>query len=97
MAYVGVQHRTVTALSRIERRRAVLLMPPPGRHMQPCRKPASNAVQKPRKGPNENAKKMRFSGPTPDARSTSTQLSTIHPQLSGVSSQRSGVPDLPPV
>lgn len=66
--------------------------PPPGTHKAPSREPASNAVQKPRKGPNENGKNTRSPAPTWAARNTSYQHSSIHAQLSLVSSTRSGSP-----
>ena len=50
---------------------------------QPRRAAASKAVQKPRKGPKENAKNNRSRAETPAARKTRSQLSSIHCQLSG--------------
>ena len=47
------------------RNRAALLSPPEGKHRQPSRVPASNAVQNPRNGPNEKAKNKRSPDATP--------------------------------
>ena len=58
------------------------------------RSAASNAVQNPRNGPKENAKKMRSRAVTPDAWNTCVQLSSIQAQLSGVSSQCMGWPEV---
>ena len=58
MAYVGVQQSTVARVSSIVCRRTAERIPPPGIASDPIRVAASNAVQNPRKGPNENAKKM---------------------------------------
>ena len=58
---------------------------------------ASNAVQKPRKGPNENGKNNRSAGVTPAMRNIVAQQSSSRDQLSGVSSQRSGRPAVPDV
>ena len=41
------------------------IMPPPGIARHPIRTAASKAPQNPRKGPNENGKKMRSRRPTP--------------------------------
>src|SRR5262249_45537195 len=94
-AYVGVQQTVVIPLSRIARIRAALLSPPPGTHKQPSRSADSKASQKPIKGPKENAKNTRSAADTPAARKISIQLSTIPSQLSGVSSQRNGLPVVP--
>ena len=53
---------------------------------------ASNPTQNPRNGPKEKAKKMRSRAATPAAWYTRVQLPIIQSQLSGVSSQRMGVP-----
>ena len=94
-AYVGVQHRTFALLSRIIRNRATLLSPPPGKQRQLNRSADSNASQKPRNGPKEKANITRSPAPTFAARKISDQLSIIASQLSGVSSQRNGVPLVP--
>ena len=58
---------------------------------------ASNAVQKPRNGPNENGKNSRSPGAEPHAGENSICQQPSSPsQLSGVSSQRSGRPVLVP-
>ena len=93
---MGVQQTQVTPLSRMDCRRASLPMPPPGTQSAPSLAAASKASQKPMKGPKENAKYTRSPAPIPAARKTSTQLSTIQSQLSGVSSQGRGRPlDVP--
>ena len=51
-----------------EHRNPSLDIPPPGTHRAPSWHPASNAVQNPRNGPNENGKKIRSAGPTWAAR-----------------------------
>src|SRR5205809_2260905 len=80
----------------MKRSRALVLIPPAGRHSAPMRAAASNAVQNPRNGPNENAKHTRSLGLSPAAPKMYDQLRTIHSQLSGVSSQRNGAaPVLP--
>ncbi len=71
-------------------RRFCELMPPPLRHCTPSWVAASNAAQKPRKGPNENAKKIRSPRATPAARKIRFQLSSIHCQLAAVSGHASG-------
>jgi hypothetical protein len=82
-------------LSMIALKRAALLNPPPGTQRQPIRAADSNASQKPINGPNEKAKKTRSPVRAPAARKIVAQLSTIPSQLSGVSSQRNGVPVVP--
>ena len=67
-------------------------MPPPGTQCAPIWQPASNAVQKPRNGPNENANSTRSPGWTRAAANTDFQQSSAHCQLALVSSQRSGRP-----
>ena len=66
----------------------------PGTLSAPIWWAASNASQKPRNGPNEKGKKMRSPGPTRAAWYTVFQQSTSHCQLSVVSSQRSGNPEV---
>src|SRR5262249_33404398 len=96
-AYVGVQRMIVALLSSRKRRRALLLIPPAGRQNRPRRTADSNAVQKPRNGPNENGKNSRSSERTPTMRKMVYQHSSMADQLSGVSSQRNGLPDVPEV
>ncbi len=67
-------------------------MPPAGMHCAPIWQPASNAVQNPRNGPKENGKKIRSPASTFAASYTAFQHSSIHCQLSLVSSQRNGLP-----
>ena len=69
-----------------------LSMPPAGTHWAPSCAPASKAVQKPRKGPKENGKKIRSDASTRAPRYTAFQHSRAHCQLSLVSSQRNDCP-----
>jgi hypothetical protein len=61
----------------------------------PMRSPASNAVQKPRKGPKEKAKNARIPGFTPANSNPRTQFSKSHDQLSAVSHTAIGRPVVP--
>ena len=61
----------------------------------PMRRPASNAVQNPRKGPKEKAKNARIPGSTPAISKPRTQFSKSHVQLSAVSQTASGRPVVP--
>ena len=54
--------RTPGRTASIRARRWWLVMPPPGTQCAPIWQPASNAVQKPRNGPNENANSTRSPG-----------------------------------
>jgi hypothetical protein len=57
----------------------------------------SNAVQKPRNGPNENANSSRSAGLTPTTSNIVRHEPSMRSQLSGVSSQRKGAPFVPDV
>ena len=59
--------------------------------------PRAISSQKPTKGPNENAKNARSSGPTSAASSTNCQHSIHHRQSSAVSSTGIGRPRVPEV
>src|SRR5262249_32640010 len=97
IAYVGVQPTTVTSFSIRNLTRAAVLIPPPARQRFPRRFAPSNPAQKPRKGPNENAKKSRSLGCSSIiAKSCSHEFKSFC-QLWGVSSQRVGEPVVPEV
>ncbi len=72
-------------------------MPPPGTTRQPRAQAASNALQKPTNGPNENARNTVWPASISAASSTNCQQSIHHAQSSAVSSTTSGRPRVPEV
>src|SRR5512147_2792876 len=71
--------------------------PPPEIASAPSFRAPSQPDQKPIKGPNENAKKIRSAGVTPAASRTVFQHPAHHCQESSVSSQYIGLPVVPEV
>ena len=82
---------------RISSMRARLPSPPPGTTSAPRATSASNALQKPTKGPKENASRRDRLGVTSAASSTYCQASIHHCQSSAVSTTTSGRPRVPDV
>ena len=87
----------VTLAWRINSMRARLPSPPPGITSEPRAVSASNALQNPMNGPNENASSTRSLGVTRAASSTYCQASIHHCQSSAVSRTTSGRPRVPEV
>jgi hypothetical protein len=94
MHTVGVQQTTVGSSVETSSSRAWLDKPPAGTQWAPAWQPASKAVQKPRNGPNENGNRIRSRAPTRAPPYTAFQHSSIHCQLSFVSSHRNGRPEV---
>ena len=92
-----MQTSTVASLAAIARTRCSELMPPPGMISAPSLRAPSQALQKPMKGPNEKAKKMRSPLRTPAPAYTSPQQRPHQSQLPAVSSQRRRSPVVPEV